>query len=41
VDFPQVNPFYDFVLSKGKTAHVEANTGQVTPFLYNGNMLDL
>ena len=32
VDFPQANPFYDFVLSTGKTAHVDANTGQVTPF---------
>jgi len=31
VDFPQANPFYDFVLSTGKTAHVDANTGQVTP----------
>jgi hypothetical protein len=32
VDFPQANPFYNFVLSTGKTAHVDANTGQVTPF---------
>jgi hypothetical protein len=32
VDFPQANPFYDFVLSTGKTAHVDAMTGQVTPF---------
>jgi hypothetical protein len=31
VDSPQANPFYDFVLSTGKTAHVDANTGQVTP----------
>ena len=32
VDFPQANPFYDFVLSTGMKAHVDAVTGAVTRF---------
>ena len=32
VDFPKANPFYDFVLSKGGTVHVDAMTGVVTHF---------